>query len=164
VTRAGTWSLNRSLEWARRPGASLPKRMSASWSGPAGPTEYKFVARALRASRRAPLGSFVFPNGDIATKPKLPKCYQAAHAAWDEDLPDSLRDSATARGPIGNRRSRPGRTRRNRASRGCGEVTGSPQVTGESALRGLPPASEGRKRQAAGASSGNSSPPPPNTS
>jgi hypothetical protein len=34
VTRAGTWSSNRSLEWARRLGASPPKRMIASWSGP----------------------------------------------------------------------------------------------------------------------------------
>ena len=34
MTRAWTWSLNRGLVWARHPGASLPKRMTASWSGP----------------------------------------------------------------------------------------------------------------------------------
>ena len=34
MTRAWTWSLNRGLVWARHPGASVPKRMTASWSGP----------------------------------------------------------------------------------------------------------------------------------
>jgi hypothetical protein len=55
VTRARTWSLNRSLEWARRLGASLPKRMTASWSGScAGPTEYKVAARSSRAMAGSP--------------------------------------------------------------------------------------------------------------
>ena len=33
MTRVSAWSLNRTLEWARRLGASPPKRMTASWSG-----------------------------------------------------------------------------------------------------------------------------------
>ena len=48
MTRARTWSLSRSLEWARRLGASPPKRMAASWSGSrVGPTEYKVAARSF---------------------------------------------------------------------------------------------------------------------
>jgi hypothetical protein len=44
-------------EWARRLGASPPKRMTASWSGPWGPTEYKVAARSL--ARRAGSPRFV---------------------------------------------------------------------------------------------------------
>ena len=49
VTRARTWTSNRSLEWARRPGASPSQRMIASWSGPSiGSTEYKRAAEFSR--------------------------------------------------------------------------------------------------------------------
>ncbi len=55
MTRAGTWSLNRSLEWARCLGASPPKRMTASWSGSrVGATEYKVAARSSRAMAGSP--------------------------------------------------------------------------------------------------------------
>ncbi len=48
MTRARTWSSNRSLEWAPRLGSSPPKRMIASWSGSdRGPTEYKGAARSF---------------------------------------------------------------------------------------------------------------------
>src|SRR3954454_9865973 len=40
-------------DWAHRFGASPLMRMTASWSGPLGPTAYKFVARCC-ARRRAP--------------------------------------------------------------------------------------------------------------
>jgi len=59
VTRAGTWSLNRSLEWARRLGALPPKRMIASWSGPGGSNRIQGCGAKSRAQWRAPLGSFV---------------------------------------------------------------------------------------------------------
>ena len=39
------WLSCRCAEWARRLGASPPMRMTASWSGRYGPTEYKVVAR-----------------------------------------------------------------------------------------------------------------------
>src|ERR1700730_6873262 len=44
--------LNRFREWVRRRGASPPMRMTASWSGRYGPTEYKVVARLIRAPER----------------------------------------------------------------------------------------------------------------
>jgi len=55
VTRARTWSSNRSLEWARRLGASPPKRITASWSGSSvEPTEYKCAARSFAPYGRLP--------------------------------------------------------------------------------------------------------------
>ncbi len=55
MTRARTRSSSRSLEWARCLGASLLKRMAASWSGPrAGPTEHKGAARGSRALAGSP--------------------------------------------------------------------------------------------------------------
>ena len=40
--------------WARRPGASPPMRMTASWSGRYGPTEYKVVARYFAPMASSP--------------------------------------------------------------------------------------------------------------
>ena len=55
MTRARTRSSSRSLEWARCLGASLLKRMAASWLGPrTSPTEYKVAARGSRALAGSP--------------------------------------------------------------------------------------------------------------
>src|SRR5678815_3168734 len=39
------WLRRRPREWACRPGAAPPMRITASWSRSVGPTEYKCVAR-----------------------------------------------------------------------------------------------------------------------
>src|SRR3954452_7096684 len=39
------WLQRRPREWACRPGAAPPMRITASWSRSVGPTEYKCVAR-----------------------------------------------------------------------------------------------------------------------
>ena len=51
MTRTHEWPPSRLVEWARRPGASPPMRITASWFGSFGSTEYKYVARWL-----APIG------------------------------------------------------------------------------------------------------------
>jgi hypothetical protein len=48
-------------DWARRPGASPPMRMTASWSGRYGPTEYKVVARYFAPDGKLPSDRFVVP-------------------------------------------------------------------------------------------------------
>src|SRR5215212_943714 len=52
ATRGELRLQRRMRDWARRPGASPPMRMAASWLGSCRPTAYKFVARtfALRVS------------------------------------------------------------------------------------------------------------------
>ena len=49
------WLSCRCAEWARRLGASLPMRKTASWSGSFRPTEYKVAARLFVRHKRAPL-------------------------------------------------------------------------------------------------------------
>ena len=49
------WLSCRCAEWARRLGASLPMRKTASWSGSLRPTEYKVAARLFVRHQRAPL-------------------------------------------------------------------------------------------------------------
>ena len=49
------WLSCRCAEWARRLGASLPMRKTASWSGSLRPTEYKVAARNCSRHKRAPL-------------------------------------------------------------------------------------------------------------
>ena len=49
------WLSCRCAEWARRLGASLPMRKTASWSGSFRPTEYKVAARLFVRDKRAPL-------------------------------------------------------------------------------------------------------------
>ena len=48
------WLSCRCEEWVRRLGASLLMRMSASWSGPSRPTEYKVAARLLAPESELP--------------------------------------------------------------------------------------------------------------
>ena len=43
------------------PGASPPMRMTASWSGRYGPTEYKVVARYFAPDGKLPSDRFVVP-------------------------------------------------------------------------------------------------------
>jgi hypothetical protein len=71
VTRARTWSSNRSLEWARHFGALPPKRMIASWSGPdTGTTEYKYAAQELAPNGRLPSVRFVISRPYAIGQPR----------------------------------------------------------------------------------------------
>jgi hypothetical protein len=60
VTRRQTMAFQgRCEEWARRPGASPPMRMTASWCDPRGSTEYKVVARISAPDRELPSDAIV---------------------------------------------------------------------------------------------------------
>ena len=101
MTRARTWSLNRSLEWARRLGASPPKRMTASWSGSrVGPPNTR-LRRDLRALWRAPLGSLAISQATAAQPPR-PKPWRPAHTLRDGPIPFRYVTENRARQQVAN--------------------------------------------------------------
>ena len=106
MTRARTWSLNRSLEWARRLGASPPKRITASWSSSRVEPPNTRLRRDLRALWRAPLGSLAISQAPI-TLPPRPKPRRPAHTLRDGAIPFRYVTGEQSTGPI----SRPPRDR-----------------------------------------------------
>jgi len=55
VARTALWPSCRNPDRARRPGASPPMRMAASWCGSQRSPAYKIVARSRAPDRQAPL-------------------------------------------------------------------------------------------------------------
>jgi hypothetical protein len=101
VTRARTWSLSRWLEWARRLGASPPKRMTASWFGSrVGPPNTR-LRRDLRALWRAPLGSLAISQATPAQPPR-PKPWRPAHTLRNGPIPFRYVTENRARQQVAN--------------------------------------------------------------
>src|SRR3954452_17667536 len=62
------WLQRRPREWACRPGAAPPMRITASWSRSVGPTEYKCVARVRVHHGELGVGDKLEPNKGQAVK------------------------------------------------------------------------------------------------
>ena len=68
------WLSCRCAEWARRLGASLPMRKTASWSGSFRPTEYKVAARLFVRHKRAPLDIVIPTTTSVLPCSELSRC------------------------------------------------------------------------------------------
>ncbi len=68
------WLSCRCAEWARRLGASLPMRKTASWFGSLRPTEYKVAARLFVRHQRAPLDTFIATTTSVLPCSELLRC------------------------------------------------------------------------------------------
>ena len=92
------WLSCRCAEWARRLGASLPMRKTASWSGSLRPTEYKVAARLFVRHKRAPLDIVIPTTTSALPCSMLSRCGLASprHEEISERRPTltaSARDS-----------------------------------------------------------------------
>ena len=83
------WLPCRCAEWARRLGASLPMRKTASWSGSLRPTEYKVAARLFVRHKRAPLDIVIATTTSVLPCSELSRCglASAGHEEISERRP-----------------------------------------------------------------------------